>query len=58
MLEIGFSARAFAGFGAAPRLKKDVDVVLVDKHDYHTFRPLSRPVACLDLRRCGRPTLS
>ena len=29
----------FAGVGAARKLKKaDVDVVLVDKHDYHTFQ--------------------
>ena len=31
----------FAGIGAARKLKDaDVDVVLVDKHDYHTFQPL------------------
>ena len=31
----------FAGIGAAQKLKKaDVDVVLVDEHDYHTFQPL------------------
>jgi NADH dehydrogenase len=31
----------FAGIGAARKLKKaDVEVVLVDKHDYHTFQPL------------------
>ena len=31
----------FAGIGAARALKKaDADVVLVDKHDYHTFQPL------------------
>jgi NADH dehydrogenase len=31
----------FAGVGAAKKLKgADVDVVLVDKHDYHTFQPL------------------
>jgi NADH:ubiquinone reductase (H+-translocating) len=31
----------FAGIGAAQKLKKsDVDVVLVDGHDYHTFQPL------------------
>jgi NADH dehydrogenase len=31
----------FAGIGAARKLKGvDVDVVLVDKHDYHTFQPL------------------
>jgi NADH dehydrogenase len=31
----------FAGVGAAQNLKKaNADVVLVDKHDYHTFQPL------------------
>jgi NADH:ubiquinone reductase (H+-translocating) len=31
----------FAGIGVARKLKgADVDVVLVDKHDYHTFQPL------------------
>ncbi len=31
----------FAGVGAARKLEKaDADVVLVDKHDYHTFQPL------------------
>jgi NADH:quinone reductase (non-electrogenic) len=31
----------FAGIGAAQKLKKaDADVVVVDKHDYHTFQPL------------------
>jgi NADH:ubiquinone reductase (H+-translocating) len=31
----------FAGIGAAQKLKEsDADVVLVDKHDYHTFQPL------------------
>jgi NADH dehydrogenase len=31
----------FAGVGAAQKLEKaDVDVVVVDKHDYHTFQPL------------------
>jgi NADH dehydrogenase len=31
----------FAGVGAAKKLEKaDADVVLVDKHDYHTFQPL------------------
>ena len=31
----------FAGVGAAQKLEKaDADVVLVDKHDYHTFQPL------------------
>ena len=36
----------FAGVGAAQNLKKaDADVVLVDKHDYHTFQPLLYQVA-------------
>ena len=36
----------FAGIGAAQELKKsDADVVLVDKHDYHTFQPLLYQVA-------------
>jgi NADH dehydrogenase len=36
----------FAGIGAAQKLSKsDVDVVLVDKHDYHTFQPLLYQVA-------------
>ncbi len=31
----------FAGVGAVQKLKDaDADVVLVDKHDYHTFQPL------------------
>ena len=31
----------FAGVGAAQKLKKaDADVILVDRHDYHTFQPL------------------
>jgi NADH dehydrogenase len=31
----------FGGVGAAQKLKKaDADVVLVDRHDYHTFQPL------------------
>jgi NADH:quinone reductase (non-electrogenic) len=31
----------FAGVGAAQKLKKaNADVVLVDRHDYHTFQPL------------------
>ena len=31
----------FAGLGAALKLEKaDADVVLVDRHDYHTFQPL------------------
>jgi NADH dehydrogenase len=36
----------FAGLGAAQQLKHaDVDLVLVDKHDYHTFQPLLYQVA-------------
>jgi NADH dehydrogenase len=36
----------FAGIGAARKLRDaDVDVVLVDKHDYHTFQPLLYQVA-------------
>jgi NADH dehydrogenase len=36
----------FAGIGAVQKLKKsDVDVVLVDKHNYHTFQPLLYQVA-------------
>jgi NADH dehydrogenase len=36
----------FGGIGAALKLKKsDVDVVLVDAHDYHTFQPLLYQVA-------------
>jgi len=31
----------FAGVGAAQKLKKaGAEVVLVDRHDYHTFQPL------------------
>jgi NADH dehydrogenase len=36
----------FGGIGAAQKLKKSaVDVVLVDKNDYHTFQPLLYQVA-------------
>jgi NADH:ubiquinone reductase (H+-translocating) len=36
----------FAGIGAAKALKKaDVEVVLIDKNDYHTFQPLLYQVA-------------
>ena len=36
----------FVGIGAAHKLKKsDADVVVVDKHDYHTFQPLLYQVA-------------
>src|SRR5262245_52063276 len=32
---------AFGGVGAAQKLKDaDADVVLIDRHDYHTFQPL------------------
>ena len=31
----------FGGLGAAQKLRKaNADVVLVDRHDYHTFQPL------------------
>jgi NADH dehydrogenase len=48
----------FAGIGAARALKKaDVDVTLVDKHDYHTFQPLLYQVATdlLETASCGHP---
>ena len=48
----------FAGVGAARALKKaDVDVVLVDKHDYHTFQPLLYQVATalLEQSEVGHP---
>jgi NADH dehydrogenase len=36
----------FGGIGAARKLKHaDVDITLVDKHDYHTFQPLLYQVA-------------
>jgi NADH:ubiquinone reductase (H+-translocating) len=36
----------FAGIGAAQKLKKShVDVVLIDRNDYHTFQPLLYQVA-------------
>src|SRR5262245_34296801 len=36
----------FAGVGAAQQLKHaDADVVLIDRHDYHTFQPLLYQVA-------------
>jgi NADH dehydrogenase len=36
----------FAGIGAAQKLgKSDAEVVVVDKHDYHTFQPLLYQVA-------------
>jgi NADH:ubiquinone reductase (H+-translocating) len=48
----------FAGIGAARKLKDaDVDVVLVDKHDYHTFQPLLYQLATdlLDTSAVGHP---
>jgi NADH dehydrogenase len=36
----------FAGLGAAQKLKdSDAEVVLIDRHDYHTFQPLLYQVA-------------
>ena len=46
----------FAGIGAARKLKDaDVDVVLVDRNDFHTFQPLLYQVATdlLEPRRSG-----
>ena len=48
----------FAGVGAAKALKDaDVEVVLIDKHDYHTFQPLLYQVATalLDTPSVGHP---
>jgi NADH:quinone reductase (non-electrogenic) len=48
----------FGGIGAARKLKHaDVDVTLVDKHDYHTFQPLLYQVATdlLEMTACGHP---
>ena len=48
----------FGGVGAARKLKKSkVDVVVVDKHDYHTFQPLLYQVATglLDQATVGHP---
>ncbi len=48
----------FGGVGAVRTLSKaDVDVVLVDKHDYHTFQPLLYQVATdlLDEETVGHP---
>jgi NADH:ubiquinone reductase (H+-translocating) len=42
----------FAGIGAARALEDaDADVVLIDKHDYHTFQPLLYQVASALLER-------
>jgi len=48
----------FGGIGVAQKLKKsDVDVVLVDKHDFHTFQPLLYQVATglLEQAAVGHP---
>lgn len=48
----------FAGIGAARKLRKaPVDVMLVDRHDYHTFQPLLYQVATdiLDPATVGHP---
>jgi NADH dehydrogenase len=48
----------FGGIGAARNLKKaDADVVLVDKHDYHTFQPMLYQVATdlLDTSEVAHP---
>jgi NADH dehydrogenase len=48
----------FGGIGAAQKLKKsEVDVVLVDQHNYHTFQPLLYQVATglLDQQAVGHP---
>jgi NADH:ubiquinone reductase (H+-translocating) len=48
----------FAGIGAARALKKaDAEVVVIDKHDYHTFQPLLYQVATdlLERTAVGHP---
>ncbi|MGH3028746.1 MAG: FAD-dependent oxidoreductase [Gaiellaceae bacterium] len=48
----------FGGVGATKKLKRaDADVVLVDRHDYHTFQPLLYQVATdlLELPTVGHP---
>jgi NADH dehydrogenase len=48
----------FGGIGAARALKKaDAEVVVVDKHDYHTFQPLLYQVATdvLETSEVGHP---
>ncbi len=48
----------FAGIGAARQLKNaDVDLTLVDRHDYHTFQPLLYQVATdlLETSSVGHP---
>ena len=49
----------FAGIGATHELKKaDVDIVVVDKHDYHTFQPLAAPAGDGPARDDGRRALA
>ena len=44
----------FGGLGAAQKLKDaDADVVLVDRHDYHTFQPLLYQLATALLETTG-----
>ena len=48
----------FAGIGAARKLRDaEADVVLVDRHDYHTFQPLLYQVATdlLEIDAVGHP---
>ena len=48
----------FGGIGAARKLRKaDAEIVLVDRHDYHTFQPLLYQVATdlVDPERVGHP---
>jgi NADH:ubiquinone reductase (H+-translocating) len=48
----------FGGIGAVRELKGvDVDVTLVDRHDFHTFQPLLYQVATdlLETSACGHP---
>ena len=48
----------FAGIGAARKLENaDVDVVFIDKHDYHTFQPLLYQLATglLETSAVGHP---
>ena len=48
----------FGGLGAARKLKDaDVDIVIVDEHDYHTFQPLLYQVATdlLETTAVGHP---
>jgi NADH dehydrogenase len=48
----------FGGLGAAEKLKQaDADVVLIDKHDYHTFQPMLYQVATdlIDPEEAGHP---